>query len=254
MNSDKKNIWGPWATAGWGILIFITWSVAQGIPLLTVWALRLYQNGGKEAGELLKSLAENGQVLSMGVIFGSLVAFGFLWLIIRLGKKAKLTEYLGFHPLKTKTLLWVLGISALFCLAIDLLTYSLGKDIVNQFEIEVYSTYGNLALLILGINLVGPLFEEIYFRGFLFEGLRNSRLGNIGAALLTAAAWAGLHAQYNVYEISTLFVAGLLLAYLRLKTGSLWGCILFHLLNNSWSTAETVLYFHGFTFFHLSKV
>jgi membrane protease YdiL (CAAX protease family) len=251
--SPRNNIWGPWATVGWGILIFIVWCVAQGIPLLMVWALRLHQDGGKEAMSLLESLEEDGDVIGMTTIFGGLIAFGGLWLIIWLRKGAKLPEYLGFHPLKMKTILGVLGISAALCLATDLLTYSLGRDIVPQFMINVGSTCTRPALLILGINLLGPLFEEIYFRGFLFEGLRNSRLGNVGAALLVTLAWASLHIQYDTYEVATVFVGGLLLAYLRLKTGSLWSCILCHLLTNIWATAEAVLYFHGFSILHLSK-
>lgn len=254
MNSIKMNkIWGPWATLGWGLLIFIVWSLAQAVPLMVAVFSHLLQNGGKGAASLITSLTKNGCVISLSISFGSMVAFGLLWLIIVFRKGAKLPEYLGFYPLKIKTLLWVAGIAAGFWLASDLLTYFLGKDIVDTFEIESYSTRGNLALLILGMNLMGPLFEEIYFRGFLFEGLRNSRLGNVGTVLLVTVAWASLHIQYDAYEVAIVFVSGLAMAYLRLKTSSLWSSIFFHLLMNFWSTIETVLYFHGFMFLHLSK-
>jgi len=183
-----------------------------------------------------------------------LAAFGLIWLVILLKKGSKLPEYLGLHPLKWKTALGILGISALFFLASDILTYILGRDIVPQFEIQICSTCGSPVLVVLGVVLVGPLFEEIYFRGFLFEGFRNSRLGNVGAGLLTTAAWACLHFQYDFYQVATVFAGGLVLALIRVKTGSLRGCILFHVLMNGWSTVETILFFHGWAFLHLTKV
>lgn len=202
---------------------------------------------------LLETVAKSGSALSLSICFGGLVAFGLIWLII-IGKKgAKLPEYLGFHPLKIKTLLGVLGISAGFCLASDLLSYFLGKDIIAKFMVDCYSTRGNLALLILGILLIGPLFEEIFFRGFLFEGFRKSKLGNVGTVLLTTLAWAILHLQYDLYQISIVFAGGLVLGTLRLKTGSLWSSILMHMVMNCWGIIEVILYFHGFTFLYLSK-
>lgn len=252
MESMKKEIWGPWATAGWGFLIFIVWSLGQAVPVLIVGVSRLRQNGGKDALFLFKSLGNDGMVLCLAAIIGGLAAFGLIWLVILLRKGAKLPEYLDLHPLKGKTALGVLGISALFFLASDCLTYFLGRDIVPQFEIQICSTCSPV-LVVLGVVLAGPLFEEIYFRGFLFEGFRNSRLGNVGAALLTTAAWACLHFQYDFYQVATVFAGGLVLALIRVKTGSLRGCILFHVLMNGWSTVETILFFHGWEFLHLTK-
>lgn len=177
-----------------------------------------------------------------------------MWFFIRIIKGAEFDEYLALHLVKWKTLLWALGLMIAFILASDLLTYSLGKDIVPQFIIKAYSTCDYPDLLCLGIIFFGPLIEELFFRGFLFEGFRNSKLGNRGAALLTAAAWAGLHLQYDFYGVATIFVGGLILAWFRLKTGSLLSCILCHFLMNAWAMGETVLYFNGFTFFHLSKI
>lgn len=253
MESNKKEIWGPWATAGLGFFVLIAWCVAQAIPFLVVWGLRLHDNGGKQAASLLKSLQENGDVIAMAATFGSLVGFGALWLAVWLRRGAKLPEYVGLQPFKMKSLPGILGISVAFFLASDLLSYSLGKDLVPQFMVDVCSTCTTPILLILGMVLLGPSFEEFFFRGFLLEGLRNSKLGNVGAVLLVTAAWACLHTQYDLYGVATVFASGLLIAYFRLRTGSLWSSILIHLLMNAWATVEAVLYFHGFTIFHLSK-
>jgi len=50
-----------------------------------------------------------------------------------------------------------------------------------------------------------PLFEEGFFRGFLFVGFKQSRLGSFGTILITSAAWAALHIQYDLYGILLYF-------------------------------------------------
>jgi len=41
------------------------------------------------------------------------------------------------------------------------------------------------------------LFEELFFRGFLFRGLSSSFMGPVGAVLVTSALWALIHTQYD---------------------------------------------------------
>jgi len=253
LNAIKKGIWGPWATIGWGFLIFIVWNVFQAVPILVIWISYLCQNGGKDASILLKSLTENGNVLVSSAVLGGLIGIGLVFLIIWIRKGTNLPQYLALQPLKWKDILLTLGVSIPFFLGSDLLNDFLGKDIVLKWMIKTYSTCDSPFLLVLGIVFLGPLFEEFFFRGFLFEGLRNSKLGNIWAALLISAIWAFLHLQYDFYTVAIIFLEGLLLSWLRMKTGTLWSCILSHILNNTYSTVEIILYLKGYTLFHVSK-
>jgi CAAX protease family protein len=252
-STEKKEFWGPWATAGWGFFIFIVWSIAQIVPAAVIWILLIRRNGGKDAGALIRSTLENGHVMALSILIGSLVASVFLWGVILLRKGAKPASYLGFQPLKGRIILGSLAIGVMLFLTSDLLTYTLGKPILPPIMIKSYGTMGNLIIFILGFQLLGPLFEEMFFRGFLLEGFRRSRLGGVGAVLLTSAAWACLHIQYDAYEVATVFVCGLVMGYLRLKTGSLWTSLPIHLLMNAWAATEVFFYFHGLTFLAVSK-
>ncbi|HDN26885.1 MAG TPA: CPBP family intramembrane metalloprotease [Thioploca sp.] len=92
------------------------------------------------------------------------------------------------------------------------------------------------------IVVAAPLFEEIFFRGFLFAGFQSSRLGNTGAILLTSLAWTVIHLQYEIYELSIVFVLGIILGIARLMSQSLYVPIAIHAFANLLATIELVIY------------
>ena len=81
---------------------------------------------------------------------------------------------------------------------------------------------------------VAAISEELFFRGFMFSGLRS-----IGASLWVAAAissgiWASLHlGAGNLGVVAILAAFGLVLAWLYERSGSLWVPIAAHALNNT---------------------
>jgi hypothetical protein len=89
-----------------------------------------------------------------------------------------------------------------------------------------------MALLWVAVALAAPLFEELFFRGFLFRGLCGSALGAAGAIVVTAALWALIHVQYDGYEIASIFAFGLVLGIARHRSGSTWTPIGMHALLN----------------------
>jgi membrane protease YdiL (CAAX protease family) len=91
------------------------------------------------------------------------------------------------------------------------------------------------------IVIVVPVSEESLFRGFLFEGIRHSRVGAYGAVLLTAVLWSLIHIQYDWYGVATIFISGLLLGLVRLKTESVWATSCLHGLMNLIATLEVAL-------------
>ena len=82
------------------------------------------------------------------------------------------------------------------------------------------------------LTIGAPLSEELLFRGFLFGALAQSRLGSAGAALVSSAAWAALHAGYSLVGLAEVFTIGLLLSWLLWRTGSLRVTIFCHAVYN----------------------
>lgn len=60
---------------------------------------------------------------------------------------------------------------------IELTTVMLNKDVIPPFMEEVYNTTEAMWLLWLAIVVAAPIFEEVFFRGFLLSGLNKSFLG-----------------------------------------------------------------------------
>jgi membrane protease YdiL (CAAX protease family) len=79
----------------------------------------------------------------------------------------------------------------------------------------------------------------LWFRGFLFAGIGATPLGVPGAILLTAGLWAALHMQYDLYDMSSVFLLGLLFGTARYRTGSLWPSLSMHMFANLVATVET---------------
>ena len=89
---------------------------------------------------------------------------------------------------------------------------------------------GTLAMIVAGILIVvvAPVSEEVFFRGFMFAGLRRAMPLWI-AAVISAAVWGSLHLTGgNVGVAIQLAVFGVILAFLYERSGSLWAPIMAH--------------------------
>jgi len=82
--------------------------------------------------------------------------------------------------------------------------------------------------------LVAPFAEEIFFRGFIFSGIGN-RYGYGWGAILSALIFALVHVLtlWQLGVLVPIFLLGLLLAWLYMRTGSIWPCIFTHFAYNT---------------------
>jgi uncharacterized protein len=100
---------------------------------------------------------------------------------------------------------------------------------------------GILPLLWLSVVVVAPVTEELFFRGFLHRGWARSWLGITGTIVVTSALWAMLHQQYNALGILVIFVMGLLLGWLRQRSGSTLLPMALHAVNNLLATVAVTI-------------
>ncbi|MCB0210883.1 MAG: CPBP family intramembrane metalloprotease [Anaerolineae bacterium] len=85
-------------------------------------------------------------------------------------------------------------------------------------------------ILLFGGAIVAPVIEEIFFRGFVFAGLRK-RWDWKKAALASAALFAMAHVIPT--SILPIFILGVIFAFLYHVSGSVWPAILMHMLTNT---------------------
>jgi membrane protease YdiL (CAAX protease family) len=86
-----------------------------------------------------------------------------------------------------------------------------------------------LRATLLGAILIAPICEEIFFRGFLLQGLR-AMVSTSQAIAISAIIFAIIHGSPGSFPI--LFTLGVLLAVLRVRSKSLWPGLILHIINN----------------------
>jgi membrane protease YdiL (CAAX protease family) len=143
------------------------------------------------------------------------------WKHLGFGKFERNTLGLGCALLVASYLVIILHNALLFFLGVD----TQGETIMRLFaELDTPVWF-----LIVGA-VFAPLVEEIFFRGFLFQGFR-ARYGWVTAMLLSSAIFAAAHLDLVV--LIPTFILGCLLAYVYHRSNSLWPGIILHFLVNS---------------------
>jgi membrane protease YdiL (CAAX protease family) len=109
-------------------------------------------------------------------------------------------------------------------------------DLMKQSFDILQSGWGG----ILAIVLVGPLFEEVLFRGAITDILLH-RCSSPRRAILYSALIFGI-CHINPAQIVPAFLVGLLLSWVYYRTKSLTVCVLMHISNNALSVALSLAY------------
>ncbi len=101
---------------------------------------------------------------------------------------------------------------------------------LEQFTRALLPERYGLLTLIFFIAVVPAILEELAFRGVLLHGIRQ-RFGPLATILLTGIMFGFFHV--TLMRIVPTAVLGFLLAWLVLRTGSIYPAIIWHFLNNA---------------------
>lgn len=245
-SSDDTGVkpWGLWATLGFSAIIFAIFSVLQILVATAFVSHAKAQHPELDLEAYANSLSSNGFCIAIMVIVSGLICTPLTLWFTKLRKNISIKNYIGFkEPLKREWIQWLLILTAFLFLS-DGISLLLNQKVIPSFMIDAYKTASYLPALLFAIIFVAPIFEEIFFRGFLFQGIRYSRLGPIGAIGITSLLWAVIHLQYDIYGIVTVFALGLLFGTARLKTDSIHLLMVMHSLTSLIATMETAFYIH----------
>jgi membrane protease YdiL (CAAX protease family) len=123
----------------------------------------------------------------------------------------------------------------------SIITVALGLDSLEpgeQIPSEVFDDKVVIAIMGAGVLVAAPVVEEIFFRGFLFGGLRRY-VSFLPAAALSGVIFSLSHGDVGLVIPFTL--VGIVLAYAYEKTGTLFGSISIHFVFNLVSFAVLLL-------------
>ena len=156
---------------------------------------------------------------------------GFVFMLIYLWQKGYLTKDKQLYsPVSASYLFWsaIMGLSMIYL--IDFLMSHL--TFLPDWLSDTFDLLQSGWLGILCISVLGPVLEELLFRGAITKELLR-RYSPAKAILFSGLIFGIFH--LNPVQIIGACLIGFLLAWLYYKTRSLMACILIHIMNNGLS-------------------
>lgn len=173
------------------------------------------------------------RVSSFVVLFlGQMAVYAFMLILLELARK----DFPAL-PLRRFKAAWVgkgYALALLSVFVVNVLTSMISgssaqsdNPILGEFDGAPLIQYIGLGLLVV---VIGPFFEELMFRGWIYGGLAK-RWGHTAAMVISAALFAVIHG--DAPALPALFVLGLIFAWVYRRSGSLWASILVHAMWNA---------------------
>lgn len=224
----------------WGAIATSIWCVALGLAFVAAQVAGAFLEAarlGFGPGAILDYLDLHGEspgLLVAGTFATLALEVAVIALAVRLAR-ARSGDYLALRlPRRRDVLVGIVALAGLL-LGSEALAWLFGLSLESDWFAGITEdalAAGQILPLAAALGIAAPVSEELVFRGFLFRGWAASRLGPAGAVLLTSALWAAVHTQYDPPILAAIFGFGLLLGWLRHRSGSVLLPMLLHGLHN----------------------
>lgn len=182
----------------------------------------------------LNSTKAMGNALITSIIISGTISFFIYWGISYL-RKQKFFEICNFKKVKFHYLIiaLILGFtlnSINEYLLLQLLKFDIFKDALTKFMfMSEMITSTNTIIAILGVGIVGPIIEEVIFRGLIFKELE--KMMPISLVIVVQGILFGIY-HLNLVQFIYTTLIGILLGVAYILTKSLWVPIFIHIVNN----------------------
>ena len=238
--SAKKKEKFRYSTAGQIWRLIYPFLIHYGATLLATIALYLVyliQAGG------LQETASAGQRLINSTLYvtliGDLTAAIILYLFYR---KDQMHRKEGFSG-TGKAFVWAPPVIWFSVIILAIATGQFLNDLINGLHLnDLFTGYSEVSeqafsgqpvgLMILVVGIIGPICEELMFRGIVFHRLKDWVKPQ--AAIVISALLFGIY-HGNVVQFFYATCMGVMLAIIYDKTGTLWISIVAHIAANLWS-------------------
>lgn len=241
INSKKpvkdKVVWSVRATILISILAYALSQLATVIPIVLA---SLITGQDYSQDEMLQqpwvSLALLG-VASLGLL---------ATLIVYLRSKKIPIRSLGLKPLQ-KSKLWKIPVAYALYFIVLLIVMGLANILIPSFNVDQAQDVGfsnpagwQLILAFIGLVIIPPIAEELFFRGFIYQGMRDN--WKPMPIIYFGLAIASIFALTNNFLASGLFVGGTVVSVALAQKKPLFGAaifssMLFALAHGQWNVA-----------------
>lgn len=217
------------------VLIFLLLSaiLSQGVYYFSAFLQNDPVKYGKIAEIWNSSVVQSGFSIVYSIL---IVGVPFYIIAAVLKKKNGLTIPIE-KPANSKGIVLLIIGGLGICLFANLLTGLLDTFIFNVSGVDVTAQLpdeavpldaASIVMTIFASAIVPAFIEEMSLRGILMQPLR--KYGDMFAIIVTSLTFALMHR--TVAQIPFAFLAGIVLGYAAIATGSIWTSIVIHILNN----------------------
>lgn len=200
---------------------------------------------GALAGGLTHLLTMNLSNQNLASLLVGLVSYGAVLLSLSLAVKKfwKQKDVLGVLGLRGKvqwqSVVWAaIGYGIYFVISWALI-YFLAKifhgfdpNALKHYDRSQVSTTFDIIAGFLQVAILTPFVEEVVFRGYLFGELVRYKMPTPLIIIITGLLFGALHYPPLVVAVDIALI-GVLLAFLRHKTGNIWTGLALHIIINS---------------------
>ena len=232
-------IWYFWGSAAFVLLAFLANTLAGGALFF---AILVWHDVPATTLQEIIALAHQRGWIELVMIAATPFTLAVLWGATRLARQ-RFSDYLALRWPERGELVRGLAMVLALLLAWVLFGWAIGQK-SSAFVLDTYrnaTANGWLPVLVIGLCVAAPLSEEFVMRGFLLRGWSQSFLRPLGAIVLSSAVWTVLHTQYDWFYLSEIFSIGLLLGYLRHRSGSTWLTVVLHATINAIALIEVAV-------------
>lgn len=222
------------STISWLIILTVGVQLCVGIIILSMFKVTRVEFND------LESLLLRPEIMLLGMIITVIISIPLIRKATRVSEDTFPFHFLAIKPIEQATLKKTLVLGVLYYCLMSTFMHLVNIDTPQYMldaKFQVNSSL-DLAIHIISICIMAPIFEELIFRGLAFSRLQYSKAGPIGAIIVTSIFFTIIHIQYELMILVFLFPTALLYGFIRYKTDNVTYCIALHILCNSLSTFE----------------
>ena len=115
------------------------------------------------------------------------------------------------------------------------LVYNVFAYYVNNFTFQtsLFDSNGNILYVLLATGLIGPVIEELMFRGIIYNELKK-KIASMAAILITTLFFALTH--FNIFQVIYALALGFILIFVYEKYKDIKAPIILHMASNITTT------------------
>lgn len=143
----------------------------------------------------------------------------------------------SFNKIEQKKRVFLFLIPSIF--VVDILVVVIFALIISQMNVPIPHENFNkslnintLPILFLEVVIIGPIVEEFFFRGWLWNALRNKNYSVFSTASITSFLWLACHFANSAIHPFTILPAAVIFSIIRYRSNSIKATIIGHMLNN----------------------